>query len=156
MGVPVAKCSFCDAVASFGPYEAAHACDACARRVARLAESSGGEARSTIWSTAGAPAAIAKNAEQMRGDEPDADEVFAQFKLGVEKRLSADDADSHLNLAIAYREMALYGDAVREAAVAFRATRDRKKADEAMGILLSPPLLKPDGIEALRARFTMN
>lgn len=89
-------------------------------------------------------------------DDRDPNEVFTQFKHGLEKQLSAEDADSHLHLAIAYREMALYGDAVREAAVAFRATRDRKKADEAMWLLLSPPLLKPDGVEALRARLRMN
>lgn len=151
-----AKCSFCDAVASFSPFGTTLACDACARRVARLAERSNTDARSTIWSTAAAPPAEAKNAEHVPAPHPDPDEVFAQFKRGVEKQLSADDAESHLHLAIAYREMALYEDAVREAAVAFRGTRDRKKADEAMGLLLSPPLLKPDGIEALRARFRMN
>lgn len=124
--------------------------------MARLAEGGRGEARSSIWSTAGAPAAIATKADQTRGAEPNPDEVFAQFKRGVEKQLFAEDAESHLNLAIAYREMGLYGDAVREAAVAFRATRDRKKADEAMALLLSPPLLKLDAIEALRAQFRMN
>jgi hypothetical protein len=46
--------------------------------------------------------------------------------------------------------MGLYGDAVREAAVAFDAARERKVAEEALRLLLMPTLLRPDGIEALR------
>jgi hypothetical protein len=91
-------------------------------------------------------------AEQVSPDVPSVDEVFEDFKRGVEKQLSADDAESHLNLAVVYREMALYEDAVREAAVAFRGARDR----EALGMLLRAPLLRAEGLEALRARFRMN
>ena len=46
------------------------------------------------------------------------EEVFAAFKAGVAKQISADDAQTHFNLAVAYGEMGLLADAVREAAIA--------------------------------------
>ena len=52
--------------------------------------------------------------------------------------------------------MALYEDAVREAAVALQGTHDQKKLDEALGMLLTAPLLRPGGGGALRVRFRMN
>jgi tetratricopeptide (TPR) repeat protein len=40
--------------------------------------------------------------------------VFAQFKEGVAKQIGADDAQSHYDLGVAYREMGLVDDAARE------------------------------------------
>ena len=150
------KCSFCDAAASFGPNGTVRACEPCARRVARLAGRSDREARSTIWETVYAPAAEAKPVEHARPAHVDPEKVFEEFKRGLQRQLSSVDAETHLDLATAYRDMGLYGDAVREAAVAFDAARERKVAEEALGLLLTPTLLRPDGIEALRARFRMN
>ena len=150
------KCALCDAAPSFGPYGTVRACEPCARRVARLAGRSNREARSTIWATADAPATVAKPVEPTHPADADPERVFEQFKRGVEQQLSAVDGESHLHLAIAYREMGLYGDAVREAAVAFEAAPDRKVAEEALGLLLTPTLLRPDGIDAMRARLRMN
>lgn len=149
-------CSFCDADASFGPHDGARACDPCARRIARLATQSDHRALRAIWSFAGARTVAEKKPERMDAEAPDPDEVFAAFKRGVDKQLSADDVDSHLHLAIAYREMALYEDAVREAAVALQGTRETRKVDEALGMLLTAPLLRPGGVGALRVRFRMN
>jgi len=39
---------------------------------------------------------------------------FSQFKKGVEAQIDADDAESHFNLGIAYREMGLINDAIGE------------------------------------------
>jgi hypothetical protein len=49
----------------------------------------------------------------------DLERVFTEFKRGVEKAISVDDAQTRLDLAIAYAEMGLMHDAVREAAHAF-------------------------------------
>jgi tetratricopeptide (TPR) repeat protein len=64
-------------------------------------------------------------ASNMRGggfDEPskqvDVEEVFAKFKEGVAQQVSADDTQSHYDLGVAYREMGLYEDAMREFDVA--------------------------------------
>lgn len=50
----------------------------------------------------------------------DVEEVFAKFKEGVAKQISVDDSDSHYNLGIAYKEMMLLDDAIREFDVAAR------------------------------------
>lgn len=50
----------------------------------------------------------------------DVEEVFQKFKEGVEKQISVDDSDSHYNLGIAYKEMMLLDDAIREFDVAAR------------------------------------
>jgi tetratricopeptide (TPR) repeat protein len=56
------------------------------------------------------PAEGHANAEQ----QVDVEEVFAKFKEGVAKQISVDDSDSHYNLGIAYKEMLLLDDAIRE------------------------------------------
>ncbi len=55
------------------------------------------------------------------------DEVFSQFKRGVEASVSADDAGTHYDLGIAYREMGLLEDAINEFEIA--ANSSEKKAD---------------------------
>ena len=41
-------------------------------------------------------------------------EVFSAFKKGIEEQVDEGDADTHYDLAIAYKEMGLNEDAVRE------------------------------------------
>lgn len=53
-------------------------------------------------------------------EQIDVEEVFAKFKEGVAKQISVDDSDSHYNLGIAYKEMMLVDDAIREFDVAAR------------------------------------
>ena len=47
-------------------------------------------------------------------EQVDVEEVFAKFKEGVARQIGADDAQSHYDLGVAYKEMALLDDAVRE------------------------------------------
>jgi tetratricopeptide (TPR) repeat protein len=44
----------------------------------------------------------------------DVEEVFAKFKEGVAKQIGFDDAQSHYDLGVAYKEMGLFDDAIRE------------------------------------------
>jgi tetratricopeptide (TPR) repeat protein len=41
-------------------------------------------------------------------------EIFQEFKKGLEKELGDDDAETHYNLGIAYKEMGLVDDAIKE------------------------------------------
>jgi len=41
-------------------------------------------------------------------------EIFEEFKKGLEKELEAEDTETHYNLGIAYKEMGLLDDAIRE------------------------------------------
>lgn len=50
----------------------------------------------------------------------DVEEVFAKFKEGVNKQISADDADMHYDLGIAYKEIGKLDDAVKEFELAAR------------------------------------
>jgi tetratricopeptide (TPR) repeat protein len=50
----------------------------------------------------------------------DVEEVFAKFKEGVAKQISLDDGQSHYDLGVAYKEMGLTDDAVREFETAAR------------------------------------
>ena len=53
----------------------------------------------------------AAGAEALEGD---IEKLFADFKKGVEKQLGPGDAETHYNLGIAYKEMGLAEDAIRE------------------------------------------
>lgn len=48
------------------------------------------------------------------------DEVFRDFKRGIQQQIGEGDADAHYDLAIAYKEMGLLEDALRELAIVQR------------------------------------
>jgi tetratricopeptide (TPR) repeat protein len=50
----------------------------------------------------------------------DVEEVFAKFKEGVAKQISVDDSQAHYDLGVAYKEMGLLDDAIRELEIAAR------------------------------------
>jgi tetratricopeptide (TPR) repeat protein len=58
-------------------------------------------------------------------EQVDVEEVFAKFKEGVAKQIDVDDGQGHYDLGIAYKEMALLDDAIREFETA---ARDQKRA----------------------------
>lgn len=66
----------------------------------------------------------------------DVETVFAQFKKGVERVVSADDADTHYDLGIAYKEMGLTDDAMSEFMVAAQAPRKQCLAQTMVGLCL--------------------
>lgn len=127
-------CSFCGGVASFSPTEECRVCRTCAKRIADLAST--GEPRG-IWQTA-----------------KDADEEFTAIAERVAEHVTGDDVDSQYNLAIAFREMAMYADALRAAANAVANAPNDGKAITALRVLLTPPLLREDGLTTLRERLT--
>jgi pilus assembly protein FimV len=47
-------------------------------------------------------------------EEQSLDDIFEEFKKGVEQQASKEDADTHYNLGVAYKEMGLLDDAVAE------------------------------------------
>lgn len=47
-------------------------------------------------------------------DDPGLDEIFREFKKGVEKQLGTEDYDTRYNLGIAYKEMGLLDEAIAE------------------------------------------
>lgn len=47
-------------------------------------------------------------------DEQSLDDIFEEFKRGVEQQATREDADTHYNLGVAYKEMGLLDDAIGE------------------------------------------
>ena len=60
------------------------------------------------------------------------EEVFKEFQKGVAEQLSEEDSDTHFNLGIAYREMGLLPEAIREFQVCLLYTSDA--ADEVVPV----------------------
>ncbi len=59
-----------------------------------------------------------------KDDQYSFEDVFDEFKRGVEKQFGKEDYDTHYNLGIAYREMGLFEDAITEFLIS---AGDRKK-----------------------------
>src|SRR5712692_3464181 len=73
-------------------------------------------------------------APDMGGPEGEAslEEIFREFKRGVEQQLSAEDYETHFNLGIAYKEMGLIDEAIAEFQLA---SKDPGRAVECCSML---------------------
>jgi tetratricopeptide (TPR) repeat protein len=79
----------------------------------------------------------------------DVEEVFAAFKEGVAKQVSVDDAQSHYDLGVAYKEMGLLEDAVREFEVAARDLKRECVCRSMIGMIQIERGNLNEGIDAL-------
>ena len=71
---------------------------------------------------------------QQTGDhDADFEHILQEFRDGIEKTISIDDADSHFDLGIAFREMGLLDDAISEFQIAARSRLKRVESIEALG-----------------------
>lgn len=64
--------------------------------------------------------ALVNEAAGSRDSEADLEDVFREFQKGVAEQLSEEDADTHFNLGIAYKEMGLLPEAIREFQISSR------------------------------------
>jgi len=65
-------------------------------------------------------------------EEQSLEEIFREFKKGVEQQLDSEDYDTHYNLGIAYKEMGLIDEAIGEFQLA---SKDPKKTIECCSML---------------------
>jgi pilus assembly protein FimV len=65
-------------------------------------------------------------------EEQSLEEIFKEFKRGVEQQLDSEDYDTHYNLGIAYKEMGLIDEAIGEFQLA---SKDPKRAVECASML---------------------
>ena len=71
---------------------------------------------------------------QQSGDqEADFQHILQEFRDGIEKTIPVDDAVSHFDLGIAFREMGLIDDAIAEFQIASRSRQKRVESIEALG-----------------------
>jgi hypothetical protein len=135
----VSTCSFCGAASAFAPLPGLRVCEACARGVGRLAR----ETPDAFW--------LVEGAQPKAGGDPAFGTMLRAFQRGVAERISDADSESHYHLAHAYRAMGLYADAITAAGTSL--ATDMPATEAALALLLSPPLLREGGLEALRGRL---
>lgn len=82
--------------------------------------------------------------------ENDVMDIFKEFKKGIEKEIKEEDYETHYNLGIAYKEMGLIDDAIRE----FQTSRKHQNrfvtASNMLGICYIEKGLYPLAIEVLK------
>jgi tetratricopeptide (TPR) repeat protein len=114
------------------------------RLLARIREAqSGGEPNAAVDT----PSIIEQVEEEMENNDdktmlPDetgqvsVEQVLAQFRQGVAETVSHDDAETHCNLGIAYREMGLLDDAISEFKLAVNSASKGAYAHHMIGLTL--------------------
>jgi pilus assembly protein FimV len=75
------------------------------------------------------------------------EEVFREFQQGVAEQLSEEDSDTHFNLGIAYREMGLLPEAIREFQVAARDASFFVESCSVIGVCYQEQGMWPEAIE---------
>ncbi len=91
----------------------------------------------------GLPVALDEATKQI-----DVEEVFAKFKEGVAAQVSADDTQSHYDLGVAYREMGLFEDAIREFDIAAADPKRECVCRSMIGMILKDLGRTSEAIEA--------
>lgn len=75
---------------------------------------------------------LAEKTEEHAKIDEDLKDVFHEFKKGIEEELGEQDCETRYNLGIAYKEMGLLDDAIREFKIA---AKDLKKATRSLSML---------------------
>jgi tetratricopeptide (TPR) repeat protein len=99
-------------------------------------------------------------ADELGGDAPapaaedefqySVEDVFNQFKKGVEQTVRPEDSATHYDLGIAYKEMALLDDAIHEFETALRGN-DKKREIDCLSMIGLCRMAKGEPKEAVRA-----
>jgi tetratricopeptide (TPR) repeat protein len=82
------------------------------------------------------------------------DEVFSEFKKGLEKVVKPEDVDTHYDLGIAYKEMGLIDDAIGEFTVARQGCIGKKKEVDCLAMQAALQGMKGDFAAAVEALKT--
>jgi tetratricopeptide (TPR) repeat protein len=82
------------------------------------------------------------------------DEVFSEFKKGLEKVVKPEDVDTHYDLGIAYKEMGLIDDAIGEFNVARQGCLGKKKEVDCLAMKAALQVMKGDFAAAIEALKT--
>jgi tetratricopeptide (TPR) repeat protein len=83
--------------------------------------------------------------------ESDVLEIFEEFKKGLAKELEAEDTETHYNLGIAYKEMGLLDDAIREFQVSRQDPKFFIHSASMLGVCYMEKGLYPLAIEAIQS-----
>jgi tetratricopeptide (TPR) repeat protein len=84
------------------------------------------------------------------GEMIDVETVFAQFKKGVDRVISPDDAETHFDLGTAYKEMGLLDDAINEFKISAQNPKKSTLAETMIGLCHMERGDLPAAIECFR------
>lgn len=79
------------------------------------------------------------------------EEVFAEFKKGLEKVVKPEDVDTHYDLGVAYKEMGLIDDAVSEFSIARKGCLGKRKEIDCLSMIGLLQSMKGDYGQAVEA-----
>lgn len=79
------------------------------------------------------------------------EEVFAEFKKGLEKVVKPEDVDTHYDLGVAYKEMGLIDDAVSEFSIARKGCVGKRKEIDCLSMIGLLQSMKGDYGQAVEA-----
>lgn len=79
------------------------------------------------------------------------EEVFAEFKKGLEKVVKPEDVDTHYDLGIAYKEMGLLDDAVGEFGIARQGCLGKRKEIDCLTMMAMLHMMKGESQAAVEA-----
>jgi tetratricopeptide (TPR) repeat protein len=82
--------------------------------------------------------------------DDDVMDIFQEFKRGLEKELEEDDSETHYNLGIAYKEMGLVDDAIKEFQVSRNDAKRFIQSATMLGVCYMEKALYPLAIETLQ------
>ena len=83
--------------------------------------------------------------------ESDMLDIFAEFKKGLEKEIGAEDSETHYNLGIAYKEMGLIDDAIREFQISKNDPKRFTQSINMLGICYMAKGLFPLAIDSFKS-----
>jgi tetratricopeptide (TPR) repeat protein len=78
-------------------------------------------------------------------------DIFEEFKKGLEKELEAEDSETHYNLGIAYKEMGLIDDAIKEFQTSRNDPKCAVRSTSMLGICYMEKGLYPLAIDSFRS-----
>lgn len=79
------------------------------------------------------------------------EEVFAEFKKGLEKVVKPEDVDTHYDLGVAYKEMGLIDDAITEFTIARKGCMGKRKEMDCLSMIGLLQQLKGDFAQSVDA-----
>ena len=82
--------------------------------------------------------------------DDDVMDIFQEFKRGLEQELEEDDSETHYNLGIAYKEMGLVDDAIKEFQLSRNDAKRFIQSSTMLGVCYMEKALYPLAIETLQ------
>jgi hypothetical protein len=115
-------------------------CRPCAGKVAAFLRGATTAFLNGLWGPGTTSSTTARERPSTGASQSESDEeVFARFKAGVVAVIRPEDFQAHWDLGVAYAEMGLHADAIREVATSLDERASQQMAQAAFALIFTPP-----------------